>query len=215
MNLKSEGICGYCKKSFAGNAMAKHLAACADRAKANSKGGNERIFLIKSGAGPFWVYFEANASDKLEKVDDFLRGLWLECCGHLSAFQISGITYASDNTEDTDDESMKIALDKVLASGMNFSHEYDFGTTTALGLKCLSERKGEKLKKIEMIARNDMPDFKCKCGNKPKDVCSQCIFEIGPEALLCKECGKKHKCGEEMLLPVVNSPRMGMCGYTG
>jgi hypothetical protein len=24
-----------------------------------------------------------------------------------------------------------------------------------------------------------------------------------------------HKCGEDMMLPVVNSPRVGMCGYTG
>jgi hypothetical protein len=26
---------------------------------------------------------------------------------------------------------------------------------------------------------------------------------------------EEHECGEEALLPVVNSPRMGMCGYTG
>ena len=30
-----------------------------------------------------------------------------------------------------------------LRSGMNFSHEYDFGTTTALTLKCVSEQKGK------------------------------------------------------------------------
>jgi len=32
---------------------------------------------------------------------------------------------------------------------------------------------------------------------------------------LCDECAPKHKCGEDMLLPVVNSPRVGKCGYTG
>lgn len=26
---------------------------------------------------------------------------------------------------------------------------------------------------------------------------------------------KTHECGEDMLLPVVNSPRVGMCDYTG
>jgi len=26
---------------------------------------------------------------------------------------------------------------------------------------------------------------------------------------------KDHERGEKMLLPVVNSPRVGMCGYTG
>ncbi|MBI2653084.1 hypothetical protein HYX00_06465 [Candidatus Woesearchaeota archaeon] len=97
MKLKSEGICGYCKKNFAGNAISKHLAACAERMQANSKSnGNEKILLIKACAGPFWVYFEANASDTLEKVDDFLRDLWLECCGHLSMFKINGVVYAYD-----------------------------------------------------------------------------------------------------------------------
>ena len=82
MKLKSEGMCGYCKKSFAGNAISKHLAACADRKQANSKvNGDEKILLIKAGAGHFWIYFEANASDKLAKADDFLRDLWLECSG--------------------------------------------------------------------------------------------------------------------------------------
>ncbi|MBI3034939.1 hypothetical protein HYY71_01320 [Candidatus Woesearchaeota archaeon] len=216
MNLKSEGKCVYCKKSYAGNAISKHLAACSERIEENSKAnGNERIFLIKAGAYPFWVYFEANASDKLAKADDFLRDLWLECCGHLSMFKINGVVYAYDPQPEYEDKDMKISLNKVLSVGANFSHEYDFGTTTTLGLKCLSERTGEKLKDIEIIARNEMPDFKCKCGKQPKEVCSQCIFEIGEEALLCGQCAKKHECGEEMLLPVVNSPRMGVCGYTG
>ena len=213
--LKSEGVCTYCKKSFTGNAMAKHLAACAGRKQANNKGGNDKIFLIKAGLGPFWVYFEVNACDSLTKVDNFLRDLWLECCGHLSAFKISYVSYASSPDSEYGDKSMKVALDRAIAPGMAFLHEYDFGTTTTLGLRCLAERGGEKLKKVEIIARNNLPDFKCKCGNEAKDVCSECVWESEEKALLCSQCAKKHKCGEEMLLPVVNSPRMGMCGYTG
>jgi len=60
---------------------------------------------------------------------------------------------------------------------------------------------------------NNLPEFKCWCGKVTKEICSQCIWE--ETGLLCSECAKKHECGEEMLLPVVNSPRMGMCGYTG
>ena len=44
----------------------------------------------------------------------------------------------------------------------------------------------------------------------------------GQECLLCKKCAEKHEHGkgeepvdEGTFLPVVNSPRMGMCGYTG
>jgi hypothetical protein len=31
----------------------------------------------------------------------------------------------------------------------------------------------------------------------------------------CQDCLVEHECGEEMALPVVNSPRMGVCGYAG
>ena len=33
--------------------------------------------------------------------------------------------------------------------------------------------------------------------------------------LLCEDCAKTHEGGEDMLLDVCNSPRMGVCGYTG
>jgi hypothetical protein len=36
-----------------------------------------------------------------------------------------------------------------------------------------------------------------------------------PNCFFCDKCGKKHKSHDEMFLPVVNSPRMGVCGYTG
>ncbi|MEJ5252084.1 MAG: hypothetical protein HPY54_00055 [Chthonomonadetes bacterium] len=47
------------------------------------------------------------------------------------------------------------------------------------------------------------------------DVCSSCLWEDEENAWLCKECARKHDCGEEYFLPVVNSPRVGQCGYTG
>lgn len=40
-----------------------------------------------------------------------------------------------------------------------------------------------------------------------------CLYE--ENGLLCERCAEKHHCGDEMWLPVVNSPRTGMCGYTG
>ena len=216
MNHKTEGICAYCKKSFAGNAIARHISLCGDRKKANNRAvGNEKIFLIKSWADPFWVYFEINASDSFEDIDNFLRDLWLECCGHLSAFHIEGITYASSPDKEYNDRGMNTAVGKVLIPGISFSHEYDFGTTTELGLKCVSQRIGKKMEKIEILARNKMPDFKCKCGQPAKEICTECLWEKGPEAMLCKKCAKEHECDEEMFLPIVNSPRMGMCGYTG
>jgi len=51
-------------------------------------------------------------------------------------------------------------------------------------LQCLSERIGNKLKDIEIIARNNMPDFKCKCGKQAKEICTECLWEKGMEAML-------------------------------
>ncbi|MBV1730429.1 MAG: hypothetical protein KUA33_09465 [Methanobacterium sp.] len=75
----------------------------------------------------------------------------------------------------------------------------------------MSEQEGEaKGKSIQLLARNDPPLIACEsCGKIGTQVCAECA------TWLCDECAHKHECGEDMLLPVVNSPRVGMCGYTG
>ena len=210
--MKSEGECKYCKKVFSAMAMSKHLLSFLEQKKAN-KEGNDNVFLIRASAEPFFVYFEANANAMLETVDDFLRGLWLECCGHMSAFNVHEERYNSygENLE-SDERRMNYRLSSLLSPGVIFSYEYDFGTTTELTLKVIEKRKGN-LNKIGIIARNDLPDFKCKCGGQAKQICTGCVWK--GTGLLCQKCAKQHRCGEEMQLPVVNSPRMGMCGYTG
>ena len=51
------------------------------------------------------------------------------------------------------------------------------------------------------------------CGKPATQVCTECMWEN--TGWLCDECASKHDTDEEMFLPVVNSPRVGMCGYTG
>jgi hypothetical protein len=51
------------------------------------------------------------------------------------------------------------------------------------------------------------------CGQEATQVCTQCIYEN--EGWLCDACAPEHACGDELCLPVVNSPRVGMCGYAG
>lgn len=212
--MKSEGICNFCRKAISSNAIKKHLLSCIERKKMNElKKGNDKIFMIKAGAGPFWVYFELSSLKSLRDIDVFLRDLWLECCGHLSMFTMGENTYAIEPQKEHGDKSMNIRLeDAHFYEGMKFKHEYDFGTTTELFLECISERKGIVEPKIIILARNNLPEFKCKCGNVAKEICSDCVYD--GSGFLCEKCAKTHECGEEMLLPVVNSPRMGMCGYT-
>ncbi len=65
-----------------------------------------------------------------------------------------------------------------------------------------------------VLSRNEAPVIVCQsCGKPATQVCSQCVYD--GEGWLCEECAEDHECGEEMFLPVVNSPRVGMCGYTG
>jgi hypothetical protein len=148
---------------------------------------------------------------KLKVLDKFLRGVWLECCGHLSAFEIDGVEYHS---MPEGEKGMHFKLSRVLNPGMEFYHTYDFGTSTELRLRVISERMGERGKeKVRVLARNDAPDIRCGCGKKAKWVCPVCFYE--EDAWFCDDCAKEHECGEEMLLPVVNSPRCGVCGYEG
>ncbi len=212
--MKSEGICDFCKKTFSATAMSRHLQSCDEKIKLNeNEEKKEKIFLLRASSGLYFVYFEVNSNNKLEEIDDFLRNLWLECCGHMSLFKINGLNYASSPDPEFKERNMKAKIGDVISPGLKFNHEYDFGTTTELSLTCISERLGI-LRDIKIVSRNNMPDFKCDiCGNVAKDICSDCVYEN--KGLLCKKCSKNHECGEDILLPLVNSPRSGMCGYTG
>ena len=62
-----------------------------------------------------------------------------------------------------------------------------------------------------------MPEAKCvKCGEPAKMLCIQCLYDNGEEGTLCAKHAKTHPhddYGEPM--PLVNSPRSGMCAYSG
>jgi hypothetical protein len=185
--------------------------------KGTAKGSAVRTILHLSVEGlyspMYWMHIEIPANATLQDLDDFLRQIWLECCGHLSSFEIGGCTFISEKMEPSD-RSMKIVIGKVTAPNMKFEHIYDFGTSTELLLKVISEREGiAKGKAVRVLARNNPPEIKCQCGKLATNVCCQCSNE--GTGWVCDECARRHECGEDMLLPVVNSPRVEMCGYTG
>jgi len=218
----TRGTCSFCGESYAKSTMARHLKACKARAeesdKPAAKGSAGRTILHLQVEGRYrpmyWMHIEIPENATLQDLDEFLRITWLECCGHLSSFKIGGSKFYSHKME-SGDQSMEAALGKVIAPGMAFEHIYDFGTSTELSRKVLSARAGlARGKGVRILARNDPPDIRCQsCGGPATFVCNQCDFEGG--GWICDECADKHKCGEEMLLPVVNSPRVGLCGYTG
>lgn len=218
----SNGKCNLCGGIFDKSAMSRHLAACRkknDAAGASAGRANPATafhILVEGRYAPqYWMHLEAPTRASLEVLDGFLRDVWLECCGHLSAFKIEGISYAAQPMDDFDDEEMDVALGEVLRPGLKFQHDYDFGSTTHLVGKVLSEDPTElKGKAIRILARNEPPVIPCGlCGQPAEQVCAECSYN--DSGWLCKACARKHPCGEEMLLPVANSPRAGVCGYTG
>jgi len=210
--------------------MSKHLVACAPKHLAENPpaGVTEKpvfLLVIYGASNPeYWIHVAVPATAALEDLDEFLRRIWLECCGHLSQFIIGKTYYVDDETlreswfppfSFREDRSMRTRLREVLKDGVEFIHEYDMGTTTRLKLKVLATftarvRRGE----VILLSRNDPPERLCQeCGQPARFICAECRW-VG-RGWLCPRCAKKHKCGVEMLLPVVNSPRVGMCGYTG
>lgn len=72
-----------------------------------------------------------------------------------------------------------------------------------------------KKDKITLLGRNNPIEYTCsECGERVAIViCGECIYDGA--GFLCEECGGSHECGTEMLAPVCNSPRCGVCGYEG
>jgi len=228
---QSKGQCVYCGAAYAKAGMTKHLATCAARQKAieaanlKGKGQPQKWFQLMIGceyAPDYWIHLEIDASQTLKVLDQFLRDIWLECCGHLSRFTIEGRGYSVYPMPEFGEKGVSVALDKVLQPGMAFRHEYDYGTPTELVLKVIDQRTGyNRDKAFTILARNVPPAFQCEHCHKQAAtlVCTFCRYG-GDEIFLCEKCKKQHVCyvrekDDYMFLPVVNSPRMGECGYTG
>lgn len=221
MEIKDEGICRFCLRTFSCRSIGRHLASCkAKRQKDNedSTSGKKRstIYHIKIYSHkPYWLHIEAKSTVTLSELDGFLRSIWLECCGHLSEFTINGIRYSASNSNmddwwGTKPKSMDIELRNVLSVKDKFEYEYDFGSTTHLAGEVFAEREGILRDKIKILARNNPPKFECmNCDAEAIQICVEC------DEFCCDQCLAEHECGEEMALPVVNSPRMGVCGYVG
>jgi hypothetical protein len=217
MRKSGEGVCRSCHKTFSGSTIGKHLESCKAKKERDvgeaKENKSERIFHIKVvGGREFWLHIEMKVSSKLSDLDEFLRDVWLECCGHLSQFKIHGQAYmpSGGDLREMEAKPMGVQLGKVLDVKDKFEYEYDFGSTTYLEGQIISKREGALKEKARILARNRIPEAVCtECGKPAAQFCTDC------EAFYCDFCLNDHECGEEMALPVVNSPRMGVCGYTG
>jgi hypothetical protein len=209
--MKTNGTCEACEREFSKLAMTKHLVACPER----PPNAQTCLHVLVEGNPPavYWMHLAVKPGAKLADLDRFLRAIWLECCDHLSAFRIAEVPYFSSGS-DMPGRKMNVPLANVLRPGLKCGYEYDFGSTTALRLRVVGvcgAAAGDGA--IRLLARNNPPPLVCDCGTPATEVCTECACH--GDAWLCAACAAEHACGEELLLPVVNSPRVGVCGYTG
>jgi predicted RNA-binding Zn-ribbon protein involved in translation (DUF1610 family) len=224
----SRGTCTFCHAHYTKTGMKRHLETCQQRTSRSEhteisgpgQAGKTFLLLVEEQRPPvfYWMYLALTTDTTLATLDQFLRDIWLECCGHLSAFEIAGTRYCVDEALyawETRQKNMHIRLDEVLHPGQLCTYEYDFGSTTDLRLKVLSEQDAARATRaIQVLARNDPSFLPCKeCGKAAIFTCRQCL---SPHvSWLCESCTQKHPCDKEMLWPRVNSPRDGVCGYAG
>ncbi len=230
---QSKGSCEFCGKEMTRGGLTKHFKSCTKR-KASIEGGsgaahdNVYHLIVSDPYWPdMWLHLELGDSWSLEDLDDYLRTIWLECCGHLSRFEIDGLSYEPSTSVEVSKgwyevESMDINIGQVLEVGQKINYAYDFGSTTHLQITVADVRQGKTITHLPvfLMARNQIPKFECQeCKEQADFICHACMYDEEKSGLLCKK--HKHKRNHQHvydygdLLTVVNSPRMGECGYSG
>lgn len=215
---QSKGNCAFCDKELSKGGMTKHLASCKARKSAIEKAAEkkskaETLYHLRvqdAYRADFWLNLEMRGSKKLADLDNYLRAIWLECCGHLSEFSLQRFQ---------DTIAMSRTINQVFGDLDSLMHTYDFGTSSETLVKLVDARKGKPLsaKPIFLMARNNLPIETCiECDKPATYLCMECLYEDQVWGTLCDEHAESHPhddYGEPVEL--MNSPRVGMCGYDG
>ncbi|HSG42814.1 MAG TPA: hypothetical protein VLA72_06640, partial [Anaerolineales bacterium] len=189
---QSRGKCQYCGEETAKSGMSRHLAKCEKRAEAVQAANagrqpEETLWHVRvqdAHDKDFWLDLEMRGAATLEKLDAYLRAIWLECCGHLSQFTVGGWQGY---------EVGKVRkADNVFTTEPDLLHLYDFGTTSETKIHVAGSRKGKATTKhpIALMSRNNVPTMECKeCGKPATNLCMGCLIEgeMDENPYLCEE----------------------------
>ncbi|MFZ4394123.1 MAG: hypothetical protein ACOYOU_00695 [Kiritimatiellia bacterium] len=216
------GACTLCHASIPKAQATRHVTACLKARLLDADRQVTALHLRVQGRyhPEYWMHLEIASAWTLHDLDDFLRRTWLECCDHLSRFTIGGTFYArtpfNESLSGRHEKSMDAKLYKAIPPGTEFTHEYDYGSTTHLVLRSIGAHKATLGDVgIRVLARNAPIEVLCvKCRT------AATIVEAGWNGLnrdrcFCQDCADSEIGDEGMRLPIVNSPRVGVCGYCG
>ena len=219
------GKCFLCGKSMTKGALTRHLKK--HIAEYAPEEAADLIWLrVEDQHLPryFWLDLEMPTATPLDFLDDFLRAIWLECCGHLSHFILGlgrkRIYYERVPIGETffwaeEYDMAEATVGEIADQAQKFEHEYDYGSTTALIVKVMSRHRGPKPPSpgwpVRILGRNYKPVVPCVVCGAPA---THWDISTGEFNAYC-DAHTDHVEEEEFLLPIVNSPRSGVCAYTG
>jgi len=218
-NKQSGGTCQYCNREVTRRGVTRHLSTCPERGAVierieRTTGPDDRLYHLRAQdkwSDDYWLDMEMRGSATLQNLDHYLRAIWLECCGHMSRFSLSG--WGSD------DIPRSRSISQIFQPGLTILHTYDFGTESNTLIRAISIREGKPTTPhpIALMARNQMPKETCtECGEPATWLCMECLIDYDMQGLLCDDHVLTHphdNYGEPV--PLVNSPRVGSCGYIG
>jgi hypothetical protein len=245
-NPKSEGNCLFCGKTFAKTGINRHLKTHLEQKTTGRPKGKSFFVKVEAdshyGSSPYFLSLWVDGTATMGNIDDFLRAIWLECCGHMSAFtnpanrRQSGMwgyfeamelleqgkqkEYENLMEETKGEIPMSRKVNQVFYKDLKLKYEYDFGSSTNLQLVVMDEYLVKADEKIVLLSRNEPLEWLCDlCQKEPAtQICT--VHDYDEDSMFCDKCAKKHaeKCSdfeEYASMQVVNSPRMGVCAYEG
>lgn len=158
----------------------------------------------------YWMYFTVPLFYDLSMIDQFFRDVWVECCDHRSDFILSNKTTHQQDMIDQNLMHQRL-VGRDLHPESVIEYVYDWGTSTRLVLEVVPGVIECPPEHITILIQNVLTKSKCKgCSHmNAEQICSYC------GGTFCQPCSERHECLDDSFLPIVNSPRAGLCGYTG
>ena len=96
----SLGRCHLCGNAVRAEDVSDHVWSCVTSAvqrkfangdRRSKRAGNGTVLVwVRGGDLRLWLLLAFRTTANLLQLDQFLRDLWLECCGHMSHFEIAG-----------------------------------------------------------------------------------------------------------------------------
>jgi hypothetical protein len=122
--LISEGRCLYCSEMVSQRSIVAHLKKHLQKIEKENPSTKQTAFLISIKDAEMFLQVLIKGDATFEVLDNFLRDIWTECCGHLSSFY-------TQNGEISFTKKMK----DVLEPKLKLNYDYDFGSTTNVSLQ--------------------------------------------------------------------------------